>query len=72
MISYAPLWETMERLHASTYTLQVKGKVSSSSIRRIKAGDSISTNTIDAICKILNCSVDDIIEYIPGICTGQK
>ena len=65
MISYAPLWETMERLHASTYTLQVKGKVSSSSILRIKAGDSISTNTIDAICKILNCSVDDIIEYIP-------
>ena len=65
MISYAPLWETMERLHASTYPWQLKGKVRSSSIRRIKAGDSISTNTIDAICKILNCSVDDIIEYIP-------
>ena len=65
MISYAPWWETMESLHASTYTLQVKGKVSSSSIRRIKAGDSISTNTIDAICKILNCSVDNVIEYVP-------
>ena len=65
MISYAPLWKTMERLHASTYTLQVKGKISSSSIRRIKAGDSISTNTIDAICKILNCSVDNVIEYVP-------
>ena len=65
MISYAPLWETMERLHASTYTLQVKGKVSSSSIRRIKAGDSISTNTLAAILNILNCSVDNVIEYVP-------
>ena len=72
MISYAPLWETMERLHASTYTLQVKGKVSSSSIRRIKAGDSISTNTIDAICKILNCSVDNVIEYQSSFCLWAR
>lgn len=65
MISYAPLWKTMEQCGATTYTLQVKGGISSSTIRRLKAGDSVSTNSLDALCKILNCAISDIIEYLP-------
>lgn len=64
MISYAPLEKTMIRRKATTYTLQKYG-ISSSSIRRIKEGDSISTNTIDALCEILDCSISEVIEYIP-------
>ncbi|MBQ7801638.1 MAG: helix-turn-helix transcriptional regulator [Oscillospiraceae bacterium] len=63
MISYEPLWRTMEKRGATTYTLQVKGGISSSTIRRMKAGESVSTNTLDAICKILKCDLDDIISY---------
>jgi len=68
MINYTPLWETMKRKKATTYTLQNKGKpynVSSGTIRRLKAGQSVSTNTIDAICKILDCDILDVIEFIP-------
>lgn len=65
MVSYAPLWRTMEKCSATTYTLQVKGGISSSTIRRLKAGDSVSTNTLDALCKILNCTIQDIVEYLP-------
>lgn len=65
LISYDPLWSTMKKVDASTYTLQVKGGISSSTIRRLKAGESVSTNTLDALCKILHCSVQDIIEFIP-------
>lgn len=65
MISYAPLWETMARRGATIYTLQVKGGISSASIRRMKAGDSVSTNTLEALCKLLNCSLADIVEYLP-------
>ena len=64
MISYAPLWKTMETLGATTYTLQVKGGVSSSTIRRMKANDSISTTSLDAICKILKCKLSDVAEYV--------
>ncbi len=66
MISYAPLWETMKRQGATTYTLQVKGNISSSTIRRLKAGESVSTNTLDALCQILDCGLSDIVEYLPG------
>ena len=64
MISYEPLWQTMKGQGASTYTLQVKGGISSSTIRRLKAGESVSTNTLDALCKILQCTVPDILEYV--------
>ncbi len=65
MISYAPLWATMKRLGATTYTLQVKGNISSSTVRRLKAGESVSTNTLDALCALLGCGLEDIVAYLP-------
>lgn len=65
MISYGPLWETMEKINATTYTLQVKGEISSSTVRRLKANESVSTNTLDALCKILDCTLYDIAVYLP-------
>lgn len=64
MISYDPLWKTMKSKGATTYTLQVKGGVSSSTIRRLKASESVSTNTLDALCKILKCKLADVAEFI--------
>ena len=56
----------MARKHATTYTLQVKGGISSSTIRRLKANESVSTNTLDALCTLLGCKLDEIIEFIPS------
>ena len=65
MISSDPLCMTRTKRSATTYTLQVKGQISSSTIRRLKAGDSVSTNTLDALCKILQCDLADIVYYLP-------
>lgn len=65
MISYDPLWQTMDKKGATTYTLQVKGGISSSTIRRLKAGESVSTNTLDALCEILKCTIQEIVVFIP-------
>ena len=72
MISYAPLWKTIKKKGATTYTLQVKGGVSSSTYRRLKAGESVSTNTLDALCSILDCDLQDIVEYIPEKEAGKQ
>nr|WP_283124303.1 helix-turn-helix transcriptional regulator [Angelakisella massiliensis] len=67
MISYEPLWKTMKEKGATTYTLQYKGgehNISSSTIRRLKAGESVSTSTLDSLCKILQCNISDVIQYI--------
>ena len=55
----------MKARGATTYTLQYKGQISSSTIRRLKANESVSTNTLEALCKILVCDISDIIEYLP-------
>lgn len=65
MISFDPLWETMKKKKATTYTLQVKAGISSSTIRRLKANESVSTNTLDTLCSILECSPDEILRYVP-------
>ncbi len=65
MISYAPLWKTMEEKGATSYTLINKGEIASATYKRLKDGESISTNTLDALCKILNCTLSDIAEYVP-------
>ena len=71
MVSYAPLWKTMEKRGATTYTLQVKGGISSSTIRRLKAGDSVSTNTLESLCKILDCTIPEVVEYLPDKESGD-
>ena len=68
MISYAPLWKTMTRKGATTYTLRNKGEeenISGSTILRLQKNESVSTNTLNTLCKILDCKLSDIAEYIP-------
>lgn len=60
-----PLWRTMAKTGATTYTLQFKGQISSSTVRRLKAGESVSTNTLDALCRVLRCDLHDVVEYLP-------
>ncbi|MDE6125152.1 MAG: helix-turn-helix transcriptional regulator [Eubacterium sp.] len=64
MISYAPFWETLKRSNESTYTLITKHNISSSTIDRLRKNKGISTQTVDDLCKILKCRVENILEYI--------
>ncbi|MGN1316036.1 MAG: helix-turn-helix domain-containing protein [Acutalibacteraceae bacterium] len=64
MISYKPFWETLKKRNISTYTLINKYNISSATIDRMKKGNGISTMKINDFCRILNCNVSDIIEYI--------
>lgn len=67
MISFEPLWETMKREGITTYYLRNKCgyyRVSSSTICRMKANQSVSTSTLNSLCKILQCSFSDIMEYV--------
>ncbi len=63
MIVYDKLWTTMKEKGITQYTLIKKYHVSPAQITRLKRNESVSTHTIDMFCKILNCSVSDIMEY---------
>ena len=72
MISYEPLWQTMKRHGATTYTLQAKAGISSSTIRRMQANESVSTNTLDTLCKFFNCELDGIVKFLPDGTISQE
>lgn len=65
MISYQRLWETMRERGVTQYVLIYKNGVSPGQLTRLKRNESVSTHTIEMFCRILNCRVEDIMEYIP-------
>lgn len=64
MISYENLWNVMKEKGVSQYALIKKYGVSPAQITRLKRNESVSTHTIDMFCKILDCKVGDIMEYV--------
>ena len=64
MISYKRLWQTMKNRGISQYALIKHYGVSPAQITRLKRNESVSTHTIDVFCRILQCGVGDIMEYI--------
>lgn len=63
MISFEKLWDTMKEKGISQYALIKKYGVSPAQITRLKRNESISTHTIEMFCEILDCRVEDIMEY---------
>ncbi|MDE5699629.1 MAG: helix-turn-helix transcriptional regulator [Lachnospiraceae bacterium] len=63
MISYEPLFKTMKDRKISSYRLEKLG-FSRATYYSIRKGNSISTNTINQLCKLLHCNVSDIIQFI--------
>jgi len=64
MISYQPFWETLKAKNVSTYALREKHGISPNTLTRMKNNQYLSMRTIEDLCKILNCRIQDIAEYI--------
>ena len=64
MIVYNRLWETMKKRGISQYKLIKDYKISSGQLDRLRKNDNVSTFTLNQLCKILNCKLNDIAEYV--------
>lgn len=64
MVSYKPLWRTMEKKSITTYTLIEKYKIQSKTIYNLKHNKNITTATLETLCEILECTPNDVIEFI--------
>ena len=64
MIIFKDILKKLSAAGWSTYRHQKEKQISNGVISRLRAGDSISTNTVDTICRLLQCQPNDIMEYI--------
>ena len=65
MISYQPLWETMEREQITTYTLINKYGINPRTIHNLKHNKSITLYTLEKLCSVLECQAESIVHFLP-------
>ena len=65
MISYEPFWKTINERKITTYQLFYKQGILPDTIPRLRSGKTITTQTINTLCSVINCEVSDIMKYVP-------
>lgn len=66
MIVYDRFWLTLKRSKQSTYTLINEHHISSSTIDKLRKNKPLNTTTLNDLCRILECQLEDIAQYIPS------
>ncbi|KAI4446705.1 hypothetical protein C823_001223 [Eubacterium plexicaudatum ASF492] len=66
MISYSPFWKTLKNSTETTYTLINKHHISSAIIDKLRNNKPMNTTTLNDLCRILQCKLEEIAEYIPS------
>lgn len=64
MIRYNKLWETMKARGISQYRLINEYHISSGQLDRLRKNGNVSTYTLNQLCVILRCRLEDIAEYV--------
>ena len=65
MSKFDRLWLTMEKKGVSSYWLREKCGIDRKTIRRLRANENMETKTLNKLCSVLACSLNDIAEFIP-------
>ena len=65
MIRYDPLWRTMKSKNISQYRLIKDYSVDKAQLHRLMKNMVVKTLIMNTLCEILDCRIEDIIEYVP-------
>lgn len=70
MIDYSPFWITLKNSSESTYTLVNRHHISSSTLDKLRKNRPLNTTTLNDLCRILNCRIEEICQYVE--CEGEQ
>lgn len=63
MVSYEPLWKTMEKKNITTYKL-IQCGIDKRTIHNLKHNENITMLTAEKLCQIIGCEIQDIVTFI--------
>lgn len=66
MLVYTPFWETLRNSSETTYSLINRHHISSSTIDKLRKNKPLNTTTLNDLCRILDCPIQDIVQYVPS------
>lgn len=64
MIVFDKLWDTLKQKEISQYKLIKEYQISSGQLDRLRKNGNVNTYTLNQLCQILHCKLEDIAEYI--------
>lgn len=64
VIDYSPFWKTLKESTETTYTLITNHHISSSTLDKLRKNKPITTTTINDLCRVLHCNIQDIAQYV--------
>lgn len=65
MIRYDKFWETLKKRHISQYALYTYHGIDKKLLDRLRKNENIEVYTLDKLCTILHCRIEDIVEHVP-------
>lgn len=71
-ISYNLLWKKLIDLGLSKTDMMRRAKISTNVLARLSKGESVSMDSMEKICKALDCSIGDVMEFIADESNGGK
>ena len=65
MFTYDKLWQTMKERGISQYKLEKDYNISRGTISTLRKNGNVTVYTLDTLCQILHCRIEDILEILP-------
>ncbi len=65
LISYDRLWKTLKEKNISQYKLINEYGIDNAQLHRLRHNMVVKTVILDTLCRILDCKIEDIMEYVP-------
>ena len=64
MIVYDRLWKQMKKKGITQYRLIKEYGFSNGQLDRLRKNENVSTFTLNRLCELLDCNLDEIVEFI--------
>ena len=64
-VSYNKLWKLLIDKEMSRTQMRLKAGISTKALAKLGKNENVNTEILAKICKVLECGVDDVMEFIP-------
>ena len=71
-ISYNRLWKRLIDYDLSKTDMMHRANISTNVLARLGKGAPVSMESMEKICKVLQCNIGDVMEFVPDNENGGK
>ena len=67
-VCYNKLWKLLIDRKMNKTDLRIAAGITSTALAKLGKDENVNTEVLAKICKVLECGVDDVMEFIPDDC----